>query len=124
MILIETFGYKQPKGAPLDAHVSFSLAHVFRDPLDTELREMTGLDAPIIKRVRESNNYVQHLHVAVATVLGFHSLYGDIKVAVGCGGGRHRSVVFGNDLYEQIAISSIIPVTLTHRDVKLPVIKP
>ena len=42
-----------------------------------------------------------------------------LVIAVGCTGGKHRSVTLANELYESLHKQGNYGITITHRDEKL-----
>jgi UPF0042 nucleotide-binding protein len=94
-LLFESFAYKQ--GVPLDADIAFDARCLPNPYYDTELRPLTGLDAPVDAYLREIPSvlrFVEHIEGFLRTWLPFyiqeHRSY--LTVAVGCTGGQHRSV--------------------------------
>jgi UPF0042 nucleotide-binding protein len=94
-LLFESFAYKQ--GVPLDADLAFDARCLPNPYYDTELRPLTGLDAPVDAYLREIPSvlrFVEHIEGFLRTWLPFyiqeHRSY--LTVAVGCTGGQHRSV--------------------------------
>jgi UPF0042 nucleotide-binding protein len=121
-VTVMSFGFKF--GLPADAGWVVD-ARMVRNPFWVpELRSFTGLDVP----VRE---YVLADEVARELIDRTHSLmswssrrYADrgrdtLSLAVGCTGGRHRSVVIVESLAERLRADGLT-VAVTHRDVDVP----
>ena len=121
-VTVMSFGFKF--GLPADAGWVVD-ARMVRNPFWVpELRSFTGLDVP----VRE---YVLADDVARELIDRTHSLmswssrrYADrgrdtLSLAVGCTGGRHRSVVIVESLAERLRADGL-NVAVTHRDVDVP----
>lgn len=121
-VTVMSFGFKF--GLPADAGWVVD-ARMVRNPFWVpELRSFTGLDVP----VRE---YVLADEVARELIDRTHSLmswssrrYADrgrdmLSLAVGCTGGRHRSVVIVESLAERLRADGL-NVAVTHRDVDVP----
>ena len=121
-VTVMSFGFKF--GLPADAGWVVD-ARMVRNPFWVpELRSFTGLDVP----VRE---YVLADDVARELIDRTHSLmswssrrYADrgrdtLSLAVGCTGGRHRSVVIVESLAERLRADGLT-VAVTHRDVDVP----
>jgi len=125
VIRLISFGYGHPEGVP-EAHNVLDLRNLLRDPhVDPELRLMTGEDRPVVLSVMRqpgANDIVDslcRLANAVATGLAQHG--GDPVLAVGCVGGRHRSVVVVNNV-EQVLLCRGWEVAAHHRDIRKQVL--
>lgn len=97
ILLFESFGFKY--GIPLDADLVFDVRNLPNPHYDPVLRPMTGQDAPVIdfmKATPEAQRMLEDIRLFVATWLP--SFERDnrsyLTVAIGCTGGRHRSVYF------------------------------
>lgn len=118
---VTSFGYGH--GAPPSAQITVDVRDWFRDPhVSPELRELTGLDEEVVEKVLNTENVVIFtlgLEQAARAVL----LTGrDVTLAVGCVGGRHRSVVVANTLANFLRIG-FWDVQVSHRDIDKDVIK-
>lgn len=116
-LVIQSFGYK--RGVPLEADivldVRFSPNPFYRE----ELRSLSGLDKPVRDFVMSDPAVIRFLDGAERALKEYIPLYiGNGKhrlmVAVGCTGGRHRSVCCAAALYERL--SGEYPSTIHHRD--------
>jgi UPF0042 nucleotide-binding protein len=100
-LLFQSFGFKH--GIPLDADMVFDVRCLPNPHYDPVLRPMTGRDAPVVDFLRADAN--------VQGMLGDVREYVDkwlpcfvrdnrsyLTVAIGCTGGRHRSVYFVEQL--------------------------
>ncbi len=122
-LLVTSFGYLH--GPPPPADVTVDLRDWLRDPhVDPAMRELTGLDKAIRdKVVRTPGTFElarQVVHLAVMMAL----LVADgrpVRVALGCAGGRHRSVVVAG-LVAAGLLGAGWPVEVVHRDIGLPVV--
>jgi RNase adapter protein RapZ len=97
ILLFESFGFKY--GIPLDADLVFDVRNLPNPHYDPVLRPLTGQDAPVIdfmKATAEAQRMLEDIRLFVATWLP--SFVRDnrsyLTVAIGCTGGRHRSVYF------------------------------
>lgn len=92
MITITSFD--KGHGPAPDAHIVVDVSTLFRDPhVDPRMRQMTGLDAEVIDSVMSqpgARNFVADLALALDTI---ESVVDHATLAIGCVGGRHRSVV-------------------------------
>jgi UPF0042 nucleotide-binding protein len=97
ILLFESFGFKY--GIPLDADLVFDVRNLPNPHYDPVLSPLTGQDAPVIefmKSTPEAQRMLEDIRLFVATWLP--SFVRDnrsyLTVAIGCTGGRHRSVYF------------------------------
>jgi RNase adaptor protein for sRNA GlmZ degradation len=129
-VRIISFGYDQPDvfgdlTVP-EADMVFDLRRHFRDPhVDPALRNLTGRDSQVISAVTSTRG-IRGLETGiVSAVLGY--LAGptalDVTVAVGCVGGRHRSVVVADRVARGLDLRNrFLPVSVVHRDLTKPVL--
>lgn len=118
---IVSFGYLH--GPPPAAHITVDLRDLFRDPhIDPEMRELTGLKQRVYDNVMAQPEAMRFVRL-----LGYTGrLLAEIKpgsvIAVGCAGGRHRSVAIVRALWVELSIGDR-DVTCEHRDVEKPVVR-
>jgi RNase adaptor protein for sRNA GlmZ degradation len=119
---IISFGYRH--GQPPDAHLTLDVRHLLRDPhVDPTMRHMTGLDAAVVVNVLRQPGAVQLAERAAGVVRGLAWLTDRVRVAVGCVGGRHRSVVLAECIASELRKDLSVRVEVSHRDVGKPVIR-
>lgn len=87
-----------------------------------ELKSMSGLDAPVrdyVFRTEESRRFAALLLELLKLQAELSEKHGrrELFVAVGCTGGRHRSVAVAEYLAEELAADGAV-VTVTHRDIE------
>jgi RNase adapter protein RapZ len=97
MLLFESFSYKQ--GVPLDADLVFDVRCLPNPHYDPRLRPLTGLDADVIAFLEKESKVGAMLEDIRGFVETWLPAYGQesrssLTVAIGCTGGRHRSVYF------------------------------
>ncbi len=116
-VRVVSFGFKY--GLPMDADLVFDLRHLPNPHHDAVLRPMTGLDAPVSEFVL-AQPATGELLADVASLLT-HALprYEEegkayLTIAVGCTGGRHRSVAIADELARRLAQHT---PQVHHRDV-------
>jgi RNase adapter protein RapZ len=115
-LLFESFSYKQ--GVPLDADLVFDVRCVPNPHYDPALRPLTGLDTEVarfLEREPKAGSMLEDIRRFIETWL---PAYGQdsrssLTVAVGCTGGRHRSVYFVERLARYFRPSA--PVLVRHR---------
>ena len=102
-VLFESFSYKQ--GVPLDADWLLDARMVANPHYDPALRPFTGRDAPVIEYLAR-DALAQRWLEDVRALLGrwlpeiVRENRSHVTVAIGCTGGRHRSVYFAERLAE------------------------
>ena len=119
-LIFESFGYKG--GVPLDADFVFDARCVLPNPhYDPVLRPKTGRDAEVIEfleRETQAGLLVEDITRFLQRWIPRFILdqRASITVAIGCTGGRHRSIYMVHQLAE--AFSSEYPVIVRHRDTR------
>ncbi len=113
-----SFGFKY--GIPVDADLVADMRFLENPHWDERLRPMSGLDEPVSERVisgpeaqRFYELYVELLQVMRPGYLTEGKRY--VTIAVGCTGGKHRSVASAEELahrLRQIGIATLV----VHRD--------
>ena len=119
MLVIETFGWKS--GPPSDADFVFDARFLPNPHYDPQLRAQTGSDAAVrdfLQRETEAELYVEDIQRFLQRWLPKFVLdqRASLTVAIGCTGGRHRSVYVAHQLAERFA--SEYQVVLRHRDLR------
>jgi RNase adaptor protein for sRNA GlmZ degradation len=109
---------------PTGAHIRLDVAAHFRDPhINPAMRQLTGQDPLVVDTVLATPGIPEVVDGAVLLALGY--LAGpapqDVRIAVGCVGGRHRSVVVAGAIARQLADDYGADVHLEHRDLHRPV---
>jgi UPF0042 nucleotide-binding protein len=101
-LVFQSFAFK--RGVPMDADYVFDVRMLPNPHYETDLRELTGLDAPVaafLDKHEDVQRMQQHisnfLEAWLPSLLQNHRSY--VTVSVGCTGGQHRSVY----LTEQLA---------------------
>ena len=114
-----SFGYKN--GLPLDVDLVFDCRFLPNPHWVDELRPLTGLDGPVRDYVLgqpETAEFLERLDHLLELLLPAYRREGKayLSIAVGCTGGRHRSVVLAEELATRIERLGFKP-TVQHRDV-------
>ena len=118
-LTVLSFGYKY--GIPADAD-NVADARFLPNPFwNEELRPFTGLDAQVSNYVLSQkgamdfiDGYIKALEPVLAGYLRENKHYATI--AIGCTGGKHRSVAISSKLSELLSGNDEINVTVRHRD--------
>ena len=119
-VTVTTFGYKY--GIPLDADLVFDVRFLPNPYYVEALRPLPGNSPEIrefVLRSRQTMEFRQRLLDMLAYLLPQFTTEGKshLTVAIGCTGGKHRSVVIGDDLAEFLRGVGYA-VRLKHRDVR------
>jgi len=118
-LVFESFGWKN--GPALDADFLFDVRFLPNPHYDPQLRPLTGNDAPVaafLERETQAGLFIEEVERLLRRwlprfVLDQRAL---ITVAIGCTGGRHRSVYIASALAE--AFRPDYTVVLRHRDLR------
>ncbi|CAM3099431.1 RNase adapter RapZ [Streptobacillus ratti] len=118
-ILISSFGYKY--GIPQDANYVFDVRFLDNPYYLEELKYKTGNDKEVVDYVMsfdESINLFQKIHDFFEYILPiyFKNTKNSIHIAIGCTGGKHRSVTLVNELYNKL--KNKYEVYKLHREIK------
>jgi RNase adapter protein RapZ len=119
MLVFESFGWKS--GPPLDADFVFDVRFLPNPHYDPILRPLTGHDPEVItflERETQAGLLIEDIQRFLQRWLPRFVLdqRASITIAIGCTGGRHRSVYVADQLAERFA--SEYQVVLRHRDLK------
>ena len=118
-VAVESFGYKN--GLPLDADIVMDVRFLPNPHWEDELRPLTGHDPKVRDYVLETaagSEFVDQFDALLASLLPQYLGEGRsyLTVAVGCTGGRHRSVAVAEELAARLRQRGIA-VRASHRDV-------
>ena len=100
-IAVTSFGYKQ--GIPLDVDLVMDVRFLPNPHWIEELRPQTGLDAPVREYVLgqpATNEFLHRFEHLLELLLPAYEAEGKsyLSIAIGCTGGRHRSVALTEEL--------------------------
>ncbi len=114
-----SFGFKH--GVPLDVDLLFDCRFLPNPYWDESLRHRSGLDPEVRSYVLErpeTTSFLDKLEDLLAMLVPAYMREGKsyLTVAMGCTGGRHRSVVLAEELCRRLEAHGL-PATLFHRDV-------
>jgi UPF0042 nucleotide-binding protein len=114
-----SFGYKH--GIPFDADLVFDVRFLPNPHFVEGLRPLDGRDTRVrefVLRPDEARELLDRLRDLLRFLLPFYQREGKayLTVAVGCTGGRHRSVTFVEELREFLESLAYAP-TVVHRDI-------
>jgi UPF0042 nucleotide-binding protein len=116
-LLFQSFGFKH--GVPLDADLVFDVRCLPNPHYDAVLRPLTGRDRAVIAFMEGDADAQKMLADICAFVEGWLPCYirdnrSYLTVAIGCTGGRHRSVYFTEVLAGRFRDQ--LPVIVRHRE--------
>ena len=118
-VAVESFGFKH--GLPLDADIVMDVRFLPNPHWEDALRPLTGHDPAVRDFVLERADtaaFLDRFDDLLRTVLPAYQAEGRsyLTVAIGCTGGRHRSVAIAEELAARLR-SRGTAVRTTHRDV-------
>ena len=119
-VLITSFSYRY--GLPREADLVFDARFLTNPHYDPALRDMTGRDGPVgeyIAADADFATFLDGLQAMLSVLLPRYEKEGKsyLTIAVGCTGGRHRSVYVAERLGKMLE-SGGRRVHLTHRDIQ------
>jgi RNase adapter protein RapZ len=119
-LTILSFGFKY--GVPLDADLVFDVRFLPNPHFVPELKALTGNDQPVIEYLNRSDEVRETIHRFNDLLDYLSPLYqregkSYVTVAVGCTGGKHRSVAVANALGKNLNRKGF-HARVIHRDVK------
>jgi UPF0042 nucleotide-binding protein len=114
-----SFGFKH--GVPIDADLVFDVRFLPNPHFVEGLRPLDGRDARVrefVMKHAESRELLRRIADFLGFVLPAYQREGKayLTIAVGCTGGRHRSVALVEELRSQIDALGLTPA-LVHRDI-------
>jgi UPF0042 nucleotide-binding protein len=118
-VAVESFGYKN--GLPLDADIVMDVRFLPNPHWDETLRPLTGHDPKVRDYVIEravTAAFLDNFERTLLDILPAYQAEGRsyLTIAIGCTGGRHRSVAIAEELARRFGTHGIA-VRTTHRDV-------
>lgn len=118
-VAVLSFGFKH--GLPLDADMVFDVRFLANPFFVPELRELTGLDEPVIRAVNDNPETQAFIGQAMQFLTFLAPRFQNegkryLTLAIGCTGGQHRSVAIAYAIAEGIGKLGLA-VDLRHRDV-------
>ena len=120
MITVLSFGFKY--GIPSDADLVFDVRFLPNPYYYEELRKLIGNDKEIqdfVMGYDMAHVFLDKLDDMIRFLVPNYVLEGknQLVVAIGCTGGKHRSVTLSNKLYERLSDQNDYGVKLEHRDI-------
>ncbi|HEX2128568.1 MAG TPA: RNase adapter RapZ [Solirubrobacterales bacterium] len=121
-LTILTFGFK--KGPPRDADMVLDVRFLPNPHYREDLRPLTGRDAQVVEHVEAgelAREYYERLLPLLDFLLPAYVAEGKthLTIAIGCTGGRHRSITVADRIARHLAGHEDIALRVVHRDVDL-----
>lgn len=121
MISVVSFGFKY--GIPSDADLVFDVRFLPNPYYIEELKHQTGNDRPVqdyVNSFPQTKQFMDKLDDMITFLIPNYVKEGknQLVIAIGCTGGRHRSVTLANDLYARLRDKGDYGIKLYHRDVQ------
>jgi UPF0042 nucleotide-binding protein len=118
-LTVMSFGYKY--GLPSDVDMVADMRFLPNPYWEESLRENTGKDAPVSKYVLSNplardflDQFERTLHTVLSGYVSENKTYATI--AIGCTGGKHRSVAMAEELGARLTARADVQVAVKHRD--------
>ncbi len=116
-----SFGFKY--GIPQDADLVIDVRFLPNPYFVPELRELDGTSPQVeafVKKWGETDIFLKKYLDLLDFLIPFYKKEGKsyLTIAVGCTGGRHRSIVVANEIFRFLE-KKIERINLTHRDIEL-----
>ena len=120
MVTVLSFGFKN--GIPSDADLVFDVRFLPNPYYVDELKTKTGNDREVqeyVMNCRQAGEFLDKLSDMVQFLIPNYVAEGknQLVVAIGCTGGKHRSVTIANKLYEILKENREYKVKIEHRDI-------
>lgn len=120
IVTVMSFGFKH--GIPADADLVFDVRFLPNPFYIDELKHKTGNDREVQEYVMgfpEAGEFMEKLSDMIQFLIPNYVKEGKYRlvIAVGCTGGRHRSVTLANELYQRLKNKGKYGLKLYHRDV-------
>ena len=115
-----SFGFKH--GPPREEDLAFDVRFLPNPHYVPELRELTGNDERVLSYIARDGRleeFYERLNALLDFLLGEYVAEGKahLVIAIGCTGGRHRSVAIAEYLAERYRDREDLQVAVAHRDI-------
>lgn len=121
VVTVLSFGFKN--GIPSDADLVFDVRFLPNPYYVDELKTKTGNDKEVqefVMNCTQAGAFLDKLSDMVQFLIPNYVIEGknQLVVAIGCTGGKHRSVTIANKLYEILKEDREYKVKIVHRDIE------
>jgi RNase adapter protein RapZ len=115
-----SFGFKH--GPPREEDLAFDVRFLANPHYEPELRDLTGKDERVVEYIARDGRleeFYVRLHALLDFLLAEYVAEGKahLVIAIGCTGGRHRSVAIAEHLAERYGDHDDLDVAVSHRDI-------
>jgi RNase adapter protein RapZ len=115
-----SFGFKH--GPPREEDLAFDVRFLANPHYEADLRELTGKDSRVVEYIARDgrlDEFYERLHALLDFLLPQYVSEGKahLVIAIGCTGGRHRSVAIAEHLAARYRDSDELDVAIEHRDI-------
>jgi UPF0042 nucleotide-binding protein len=119
-LTFQSFGFKH--GPPREEDLAFDVRFLPNPHYEPRFRDLTGRDPEVAEYVARDgrlDEFYERLHALLDFLLPEYVAEGKahLVVAIGCTGGRHRSVAIAEHLAERYASWESLAVAVAHRDI-------
>jgi UPF0042 nucleotide-binding protein len=119
VITLLSFGFKH--GVPVDADLVFDVRCLPNPYFVPTLRRRTGRDKAVVdflEREPSTREFMDRLEDYLRFVIPFYIAEGKsyLTIAIGCTGGRHRSVMIAERLRKGLGDIGVARLRVRHRD--------
>ena len=126
LISIISFGFKF--GIPLEADLVFDVRFLPNPNFVKTLKDRTGQDKEVVAYVKsfpQTREFLKRLSDLLLFLVPNYMIEGKsyLSIAVGCTGGRHRSVTICNEIY-RLMVSHGYKAKVLHRELKTRMVSP
>ena len=120
-VTVLSFGFKY--GIPSDADLVFDVRFLPNPYYIEEMRPKTGNDREVRELVmnnEKSTQFLEKLEDMIRFLIPNYIIEGkhQLVIAIGCTGGKHRSVTLANELYEKLCEDENYGIKIEHRDIE------
>jgi UPF0042 nucleotide-binding protein len=117
-----SFGFKH--GPPREEDLAFDVRFLPNPHYEPELRELTGHDRQVVEYIGRDGRMAElyeRVHALLDFLLEQYVAEGraHLVIAIGCTGGRHRSVAIAEELAERYRGHDGLDVAVAHRDIDM-----
>jgi UPF0042 nucleotide-binding protein len=115
-----SFGFKH--GPPREEDLAFDVRFLPNPHYEPDLRDLTGLDERVVEYVGKDGR-LEEFYGRLESLLDFllpqYVIEGKahLVIAIGCTGGRHRSVAIAEHLAQRYSGNDDVDVAVAHRDI-------
>lgn len=122
MVNVMSFGFKH--GIPSDVDLVFDVRFLPNPYYVDELKQKTGNDVEVqefVKSAEEFDIFLEKLTDMLAFLIPNYVKEGKYRlvVAIGCTGGKHRSVTVANELHKRLKDKGDYGISVHHRDINV-----